>query len=263
MGRMGAALAVPLVLAAAAAQAKKPARHHDTQSSVDDRLKAMENQMQQMAVRLGVLEDTEAIRRLHNAYGYYFDRGLHEAVVELFTTDALVQYGPGVYRGRAGIARLYGQALKDRWLGAAAAPVNGWLHDQLMLQDVIDVAADRRTAQARVRCFIQAGSHESRLDAPPTAAGQWWEGGLHENLYAKGDDGIWRIQSLRYYPVYQAAYEQGWAHAPITAQTPPALYPQDPAGPDEIAADGLASWPAMPVVAFHYPHPVTGHAVTG
>ena len=263
MGRMAAALAVPLVLAAAAAQAKKPAHHHDTQSSADDRLKAMEKQMQEMSERLGLLEDTEAVRRLNHAYGYYFDRGLHEAVVELFTEDAQVQYGGGLYRGRAGIARLYGQALGQRWLGTAGVPVNGWLHEQLMLQEVIDVAADRRTAQARVRCFIQAGSHESRQDAPPAATGQWWEGGIHENLYAKGDDGRWRIRSLKYYAVYQAGYEQGWAHARPAPAMPPALFPQDPAGPDEVAAEGLATWPAMPLVAFHYPHPVTGQPVTG
>jgi len=261
MGRMAAALAVPLLLAAGAAQAKKPTRHHDTQSSVDDRLKAMEKQMQEMSERLGALEDLEAIRRLHNAYGYYLDRGLHQAVVDLFSDDGQVEYGGGLYRGRAGIARLYGQVLKARWLGAADAPVNGWLHDQLMLQDVIDVAPDRRTAQARVRCFIQAGSHESRLDAPPEAAGQWWEGGIHENVYAKGDDGKWRIQSLRYYAVYRATYEQGWAHAQPMPVTAPVLFPQDPAGPDQAAPESLPAWPAMPPVAFHYAHPVTGKPV--
>src|SRR4029077_12554487 len=107
LNRVAALLAlVPLTLAAGAARARTTHRH-ETKSSDDDRLKAMETQMQQMASELGVLQDQQAIRRLQHAYGYYFDKCLYDEVVELFTEDPEVHFGAGVYRGKAGARRLY------------------------------------------------------------------------------------------------------------------------------------------------------------
>ncbi|MGH8258247.1 MAG: nuclear transport factor 2 family protein, partial [Steroidobacteraceae bacterium] len=118
---------------------------------------------------------------------------------------------------------------------------------------------DHRTAKARFRAFIQGGSHDSRVGASAAAPQQWWEGGLYENTYVKGDDGRWRFKVLSYRTVYQAPYETGWAHTRIPPEGGPGkLYPDDPLGPDEVLPMPAPAWPETPVVPFHYPNPGTG-----
>jgi hypothetical protein len=105
---------------------------------------------------------------------------------------------------------------------------------------------------------MQAGSHESRKDAPPRLPSQWWEGGIYENEYVR-EQGVWKIKLLNYTAVYHGLYEQGWAH------TPPRFvpfftdtYPQNPEGPDALVEPKPVIWPETAVVPFHYEHPVTG-----
>jgi hypothetical protein len=259
IGRMSALLgAVPVALAAGAAQAKS-AKRHETHSSADDRLSAMEKQMQEMAGELGKLKDAQAIRHLQHAYGYYMDKCLYDQVVDLFTDDGEVRFQGGIYRGRAGQRRLYCDLFRKTFANGANGPVYGLLLDHLQLQDIIDVADDRRSAKARVRCFMQAGSHDERKESSPGIPRQWWEGGIYENTYAKGDDGIWRIRILSYHVAYQGNYEDGWAHWKRVVRAEGArTYPDDPSGPDELVSGALAAWPDTPIVPFHYPHPVTG-----
>lgn len=285
IGRMGALLAlVPVALTTTVALARASKRR-EVPVTHDERVLAMERQMELMAARLGELEDVEAIRKLQNAYGYYLDKCLYGEIVDLFTDDGDVHIDGGIYRGKAGQKRFYTGRLQQEVAGGAKGPVYGLLLDHLMLQDVIDIAPDHRTAKARFRTFIQGGSHDGRKGEPrgsgehpdsspgrtageagtaqPDASAgnpqQWWEGGIYENAYAKGDDGRWRLKTLSYRRVYQAPYETGWAHTRIAPETAPRkVYPEDPLGPDEVLPMPPPAWPETPVVPFHYPHPVTG-----
>ena len=130
------------------------------------------------------------------------------------------------------------------------------LMEHLQLQDVVDVAPDRKTAKARFRYFMQGGTHDTTGNA-----GQWWEGGLYENVYVK-EDGLWKIKVLIPKMVYIAEYEHGWAHTkpnyfPFFSET----YPKDPLGPDELSKEKQVLWPDTDILPFHYPHPVTGEEV--
>ena len=119
-------------------------------------------QLEEMSNRLGILEDTQAIRNLHHAYGYYIDKCLYEDVVDLFADDGEVHFVGGIYKGReAGVRRLYVGGFLQGFTGGVPGPVYGFLLDHLQMQDVIHVAPDRQTAKARFRCFMQAGSHET------------------------------------------------------------------------------------------------------
>jgi len=259
LGRMSAFLAlVPMAFTTSAALARASKRN-EVPVSHDERVLAMERQMELMALRLGTLEDIEAVRRLQHAYGYYLDKCLYAEVVDLFADDGEIHVDGGIYRGKAGQKRFYAGRLEQDVAGGAQGPVNGLLLDHLMLQDVIDVAADRRTAKARFRVFVQGGSHESRTaDANAAGGQQWWEGGISENTYVKGEDGRWRFARLAYRTVYQAPYEIGWAHTPIATETGlRKLYPEDPLGPDERLPMAPPAWPEAPVVPFHYANPVT------
>ncbi len=101
---------------------------------------------------------------------------------------------------------------------------------------------------------MQAGRHE--LAEGETR--QWWEGGIYENEYVK-EQGVWKIKVLNYRGLWHADFDKGWAH------TPPGLYPmfsttfpENPVGPDELIVPTPVLWPDTDVMAFHYPHPVTG-----
>lgn len=256
VGRMGAYLALlPLAFTTTTAFARASKRRA-VPVSHDERVLAMERQMELMAARLGALEDVEAIRRLQHAYGYYLDKCLFTEIVDLFADDGEVHIDGGIYRGKAGQKRFYAGRLQQQ-VGGEPGPVFGLLLDHLTLQDVIDVAADRSRASARFRAFVQGGSHDARKGA--SAAQQWWEGGIYENTYVKGEDGRWRFARLSYRTVYHAPYETGWAHTQVLSDGGRAkVYPDDPVGPDEVLPMAPPLWPETPVVPFHYPNPATG-----
>src|ERR1700689_819559 len=171
-----------------------------------EQIQALERRIEQLAQQVGVLEDVHAIRRLHHAYGYYIDKCLYDETVDLFSERAEVRFMGGIFKGKAGAPRLYCDRFRAIFTGGKNGPVYGFLLDHPQMQDVIDVAADRRTAYGRFRCFMQAGRHE--LSGPTR---QWWEGGLYENTYTK-EDGVWKILVLNYRPQWHADFETGWAH---------------------------------------------------
>jgi hypothetical protein len=59
-----------------------------------------------------------------------------------------------------GVARLYAGRFRSRFTGGHNGPQFGRLLDHPILQDVISVAPDRRTAYARYRTLMQAGTHQ-------------------------------------------------------------------------------------------------------
>jgi hypothetical protein len=225
----------------------------------------LEEKLAQVTNRLGIIEDTQAIRNLHHAYGYYIDKCLYEDVVDLFADNGEVHFAGGIYRGKEqGVRRLYVGSFLQVFTGGKPGPVYGFLLDHLQMQDVIHVAPDRKTAKARFRAFMQAGSHDTSPSAKAARErGEtplvWWEGGIYENTYIK-EDGVWKIQVLNYNPLWYADYESGWGKTkPFFDETAtPKFYPESPTGPDAPMESPPAVWPNTSIVPFHYMNPVTG-----
>src|SRR5487761_624557 len=185
-----------------------------------------EERVAELEHRLGMVEDELAIRRLQHAYGYYLDKCYYDEVVDLFDEDCEVIFIGGVYKGRAGAGRLYTGRFRSRFADGHNGPQFGRLLEHPMLQDLISVAPDRRTAYARYRTLMQAGTHE--LVATPET------------------------------PVRQGM-EAGWAHTPVDyVPNASATYPEDPYGPDELLQNAPRLWPETTTLPFHYKHPVTG-----
>ena len=90
-------------------------------------------------------------------YGYFIDKSQYNEVVDLFADDGDVWFLGGIYRGKAGVRRLYIERFQQNFTQGHNGPRYGWLLDHPQLQFVIDVAPDRRTAQARGRSTMQAG----------------------------------------------------------------------------------------------------------
>jgi len=207
--------------------------------------------------QLGIEQDVNQIRRVQYTYGFFIDKSQYNEVVDLFADDGEVWFLGGIYKGKAGVRRLYIERFQTQFTDGHNGPRYGWLLDHPQLQMVIDVAPDRKSAKVRGRSMMQAGLHE-------TAPGQqraWWEGGIYENDYVR-QDGVWKIKALRYYPFWHGSFQEGWAKTPIDfipmAKT---TYPQDPLGPDALIDPAPRLWPATDIVPFHYDHPVTGKPI--
>lgn len=220
-------------------------------------IKALENKVELLAHKLGVVEDIHAVRRLHFIYGYYIDMCLYDETVDLFAEDGAVRFLNGIYRGRQGIRRLYCDWFKRDFTKGHNGPVFGFLLDHLQMQDVVDVSPDRRTAKGRFRALNMIGYHDDKPEPVANMPQQFLGGGIYENAYVN-EGGVWKIKYLDYVGRWQAPYEQGWAHS--RSHLPPFTdtYPDNPIGPDEITPDTPYGWPETGVVPFHYPHPITG-----
>lgn len=230
-----------------------------------DRLNALEAKIDSMALQIGLLEDTQAIRKLQHAYGYYLDKCLYEETVDLFADDSEVRFMGGIWKGKAGVRRLYVVTFQAIFTNGKNGPIPGFLLDHPQLQDIVDVAPDRASAKGRFRCLMQAGVHVDS-DAPVAVRDreqgrpprQWWEGGMYENKYVR-EAGVWKIKLLNYNPIWHADFDKGWAYTkPEYVPAYSKTWPDNPNGPDELDSGFLGLWPNTKTVPFHYEHPVTG-----
>jgi hypothetical protein len=214
-------------------------------------------QLAELRRQVTQLEDIHAVRTLHFKYGYYIDMCLYDEATDLFADDGEVRFLNGVYKGKTGVRRLYCEWFRNLFTKGHNGPVRGFLLDHLQLQDIVDIAPDGKTAQARFRALMLAGQHKSKQPRVEHFPDQCWEAGIYENLYVK-DSGVWKIKRLNYNMLWQADYEPGWAKSGV--HLPPILeaFPENPIGPDELLPTVPNVWPETRVVPFHYAHPVTG-----
>ena len=210
-----------------------------------------------LAERVGTLEDVNAIRKLHFAYGYYIDFCQYAEVVQLFAKDAEVIFLSGIYRGHEGISRLYETWFQNLFTQGRAGPEYGFLLDHFQMQDIITVAPDRKTAKGRFRALLAGGSHETREFQPEGLPEQFYEAGLYENDYVC-EDGVWKIKRLDYVVQWQADYDKGWSKTIAHLQPAVTPYPENPLGPDELLPEVRQTWPHRTPMPLHCAHPVLG-----
>lgn len=221
----------------------------------ESRIAQLEERLAVLEDRVGVLDDTEAIRRLQYVYGYYLDKTFYHEVVDLFAEDSEVRFLHGIFKGKEGVRRLYAGRFLQKFAEGRNGPAYGRLLDHPQMQGVITVAPDRRTARARFRAIMQAGTHQS------IEARQRWEGVIYENEYVK-EGGRWLFKLLNLRQIWHCTYEHGWAY--VGLDYPDYItetYPDDPNGPDEID-DSWHMYPDLRLFDYHYPHPITGQWVT-
>jgi carotenoid cleavage dioxygenase len=225
----------------------------------EDRIAALEAKLAEMDRRLTVREDELDVKKLQYLYGYLIDKCMYNEVVDLFADDGEVRFFGGVWKGKAGVKRLYVDRFQKRFTYGNNGPIDGFLLDHPQIQTIIDIDETGTIAKLRGRSTMQAGRHKDYEGAEPhLKARQWWEGGLYENTYVKGADGKWRIKCLNYFPHWHADFEKGWAYTPDEyVPFPKVLFPEDPSGPDALIDDHWL-WPTHKLLPFHMKHPITG-----
>lgn len=189
------------------------------------------------AERVERLEDVDQIENLQAYFGYFFDKGLWDEAADTFAADSSFEYGQrGVYIGKDRIRRAL-------LLFGPEGLANGYLNNHMMLQPIITVAPDGRTATGRWQGMVQL--------AEPSANGVWGVG-IYENEYVK-ERGVWKIAKLHFYVTALGEYDAGFMRGAQMMEGPSALFP-----PDKPPSEVYRSFPAAYIPPFSFDHPVTG-----
>jgi hypothetical protein len=230
MWKAGAALS-----AAMAAAVPGMSNHRSNQG---DGLNAEVNRLSN---RLGILEDENTLRGVHRTYESRLGRGMYEDVVCMFVADAEVVYNGGLFAGKDGIRRLYCDHFSSGLTGKKIEPAPGFEPDVAQQQDIVEVAADRKTASGQFRYSMQVGTRmtgDSSLVEMARLQGEgiakWWESGTCDVSYVKVEN-AWKIKRLEYRATSRANYRPGRTYAkPIDVPAFSSVFPVNPAGPDRL-----------------------------
>ena len=199
---------------------------NDTGSRSESRIDLLRAHVAELEPMVERAEAIRAVKRLQYAYGHYAEFGLWHDLADLFAADGIGHYPAGDLK-KEEIRRLF---LKDIGGGKLGLP-EGLLYPHIMLQPVVTLAPDGKSAKGRWRVFTMLGFHEKNAN---------WAGGVYENEYVL-EGGVWKIKDLRFYLQYSGPYEQaGWT---IDKGDIPIHYTPDLAGapvPEDIE-------PAVPV----------------
>jgi hypothetical protein len=208
----------------------------------------------------------DATENLNSAYGYYIDESDWDGMADIYSRDGAKEItGVGTYVGSERIRKV----LKLRGPLGGRTPNFYTIHQ--LVQPVIHVSEDGRSAKARLRLFQLGG------DADGSAGS--WIGGIYENT-AVLQDGEWKLQVQDLHHLFNAPYSSGWARVGQRGQPAiPGVRPQGAGlrqglggarAPGAFAADFPPDRPirvlrqyAFPEIvepAFHYRNPVSGRA---
>ena len=218
-----------------------PPQSADTAAAGADaqQLAALRGRLETLKARKERIEDSNAIKRLQRAYGYYMEEALWDEVVQLFADDATLEFArDGVYVGKARI-RDYLYALGDGQQGLR----EGQLQEHLELMPVLTFADDGMTAKARWNTIMLLGTHGVEAN---------WGEGPYENEYVK-EDGVWKIGKLRWFQTILVPYEGGWAKHEDVNQ---GIWVSDTLPPDRPPTASYGYWPETFLPPFSFPNPV-------
>jgi hypothetical protein len=232
---------IALCASLAASAATEPVVTDNRVITDERRMANLEVKLASLHRQIALLEDSKAIERLQQAYGYYISEGLGGQAADLFSDSPGVSIElaqQGVYVGKKRIREFLthgGEGLKA-----------GELRESPITQGVIHVAPDGRTAKARWRMLVMSGIHGQD--------GTWTEG-PYENEYVK-EDGVWKLSKVHWYTRVKGSYDEGWHKKPMPADGPLAGLP-----PDRPPSEKYEAYPGFYLAPYHYLHPITGKPV--
>lgn len=206
----------------------------------------LENQVAVLKDQIGNLQDIEEIKTLQKAYGYYLEHWMTEEVVDLFSDgpDVSLTLAAGTYLGKKGVRGYFEQL-------DGSDPE--FLHQVMQLSGIVTVNPDGKTAKGR---WYGWG-----VMAIPGKNGvrQTFMSGIYGGDYVK-EDGVWKIQKLRFDMKTTATPARGWVKPDRLA--PAELQRDVPVFKADIPRPFNTRYPSGYVYPFHYKHPVTGKKST-
>ena len=169
---------------------------NNTGSRSESRIELLRAHVAELEPMVERAEALRAVKRLQRAYGHYAEFGLWNDLADLFAEDGIGHYPAGDLK-KEEIRRLFVQDIGGGKLGLP----EGLLYPHMMLQPVVNLSPDGKSAKGRWRVFTMLGYHGKNAN---------WAGGVYENEYVL-EAGVWKIKDLRFYLQYSGPYEQtGW-----------------------------------------------------
>jgi hypothetical protein len=160
--------------------------------SSNDELSAVRTQLAQIDGSLHKAQAIRAIKRLQYSYAHYAESGLWFDLGDLFAANGVAHYAQGDFRGPESLRKFYLQELGRGQMGLA----DGRIYPHIMIQPVVTVAEDGKSANGRWHVIAMLGS---------SGASASWAGVVYENRYVL-EDGVWKINELSYNSQYSARY---------------------------------------------------------
>ena len=120
-----------------------------------DDLAAIRARLTQIESSLHNAEALRDIKRLQYSYAHYAESGLWLDLGDLFAADGVAHYAQGDFRGPESLRKFYLQELGRGQLGLA----EGRIYPHIMIQPVVTVAEDGKTAKGRWHVIAMLGSY--------------------------------------------------------------------------------------------------------
>jgi hypothetical protein len=162
------------------------------QNTPGDSLASIRVRLAQLENRLHKAQAIRDIKRLQYSYAHYAESGLWFDLGDLFAANGVAHYAQGDFRGPGSLRKFYLQELGRGQLGLA----EGRIYPHIMIQPVVTVAEDGKTARGRWHVIAMLGSY---------GASASWAGVVYENRYVF-EDGVWKISELTYSSQYSGRY---------------------------------------------------------
>ncbi|OGO42643.1 MAG: hypothetical protein A2137_03530 [Chloroflexi bacterium RBG_16_58_8] len=163
-------------------------------------VKELEAKIKVLEDRLRTLEDTEAIKKLQRAYGFYLEHWMAEDLIDLFADgpDAELLVAAGHYVGKESIRRFFRHGKENIELPRSENPE--FLHQVMQLSGVVHVAPDGKTARGRWYGF---GANAFPVEGGRINPG--WMNGVYEVEYIKQDD-VWKLKKVHWCMTFHAPW---------------------------------------------------------
>lgn len=161
----------------------------------------LEARVRELESTVAELKNREALRDLRYRYHEYINEGKFADIVDLFTEDGELEFGPlGKAKGRDGIIAFF------KRLGPpspGAAPSSGGAHFTYVKQYIHNHTLEINGNRARGFSY---------LEARPVINGEaHMVAGRYDDEYIKTDGG-WRFTRMTFTPHFIVPFKEGWAN---------------------------------------------------
>jgi hypothetical protein len=214
----------------------------------EGKLNALAETVEKLEIRLQIIEDIEAIKKLQRAYSYYLEHWQEDEIVGLFSHSADVSveiHDTGLYKGWEEVKKSFQFPTHYTAYGGAKKVPPEFLHILMPLAGIVHVDPDGKTAKGRWYSFGLVALRRGGKLRPLIGSGIW------ENEYVK-ENGKWTIKKLFFNQIFSSPLEDGWVKTPYLANPPNKDRPAS--GPDTHPA----TYPSGYIFPYHYKNPVTG-----
>lgn len=169
-----------------------------------DSSQTLQRQMNQLQQKLSSLEDREALKQLHLVFTALLENKAYDAVVELFSEDAIVELHGMNLAGKAAVKKLFTEKYKEQ---KTSSLHTAHRRDQSQKQDQVSVSKDRKQASAnfynQVLICTPIRGQSVLVDMARQqgmTAQSYWENGRYDIAFTRIRD-QWQISRLSYHRV--------------------------------------------------------------